>query len=88
MIADELELRCSIEWIAKMYASQDREAVEPTWSPETRQEMAEQTQSVRLKIEREVAEYLACKYGYLTPLREEAAPRKETQGRALTEQAA
>ncbi len=75
MIEDENQLRYSIELIARMYSSQDREAGEPVWSPEIREQMADDTKHMRLKIEREVAEYLAARYGYTRqPVELPAAP--------------
>lgn len=62
MIENEEQLRYSIECLAKMYGQQDREAAEPLWDPDTRAEMAADTETMRLKIEREVAAYLAKKY--------------------------
>ena len=83
MIEDENQLRYSLELIVGMYSAQEREAVEPVWTPEMREEMAAQTKHMRLKIEREVAEYLAAKYGYIRQPAERPAVSA-----MLTEQAA
>lgn len=88
MICSEIELRCSVEWMARMYATEDREVAEPSWSPETRQEQVDDTRFMRLKIEREVAEYLARKYGYIAePAGEVSAAHRATTD-VPTEQAA
>ncbi len=87
-LADEMELRCSIERMARMYASADQEAVEPAWTPEWRAEMAEQTRCVRLKIEREVAEYLARKYGCIVEAASEVSAAHRAAADVPTEQAA
>lgn len=62
MISSEEEFRVSIEWMARMYRQQEREAAEPLWDPATRAIMASQTETMRLKLECEVAEYLIQKY--------------------------
>lgn len=67
MIADELELEYSIQSIARMYTIRDRQAAETLHDPETREDLVESTVSMIRKIEREIAEYLAAKYGYVRP---------------------
>lgn len=64
-LKNEKELEYSIQCIAKMYAIRDVQAVEPLYSPQLREEMIEDTSSMIRKIEGEVAEYLARKYGYI-----------------------
>ena len=73
MIENEKQLRYSIECIARMYSLRDKDADEPLWDPAFRDEMAADTDAMRLKIEREVAEYLAHKYGYVREPLEKAA---------------
>lgn len=63
MICNEMELRGAIERLAQLYSQSERESAESAWNEETRREMSEDTTLLRLKIERETAEYLAQKYG-------------------------
>jgi hypothetical protein len=69
MIHDEDELRTSIDWMARMYKTADGIASSNVGDPATRADEIVGVDAARLKIEREVAEYLARKYGLL---REEA----------------
>jgi hypothetical protein len=62
MIVDQVELRHSVEALAKMYRLRDKEAVEPLWDPETREDIVAGTDAAIRKIEREIAVYLAQKY--------------------------
>jgi hypothetical protein len=72
MIEDERQLEYSIDCLARMYKLRDREASEPLWDPQTRDDVVDGTISMIRKIEREVAEYLARKYA-LVPEPAEAA---------------
>jgi len=62
MLKNEKELEHSIQTIARLMSLRDREAVEPSWDEETRQEISDETRVLIGKIEREIAEYLAEKY--------------------------
>jgi hypothetical protein len=76
VICSESELRHSVEAVAKMYGICDRIAAQTIGDPETRRDEIESTQSMIRKVEREIAEYLAEKYGLLKQ------PEKQKAGRA------
>lgn len=56
-----------------MYATRDREASQDLWDPETRDDIAEGTEAMIRKVEREIAEYLSAKYELGAPSQEKAA---------------
>jgi hypothetical protein len=73
MIENQKQLQYSIEQLARMYRMREREAAEPLWDPETREDVVAGTDSMIRKIEREIAEYLAGKYELLPEPAEQAA---------------
>jgi hypothetical protein len=73
MIENEVQLRHSIQQLARMYQLRDREAAETLWDPDTRDDVIEGTDSMIRKIEREIAEYLVKKYELVTAPAEKAA---------------
>jgi hypothetical protein len=72
MITNERELRHSIGTVCKMYRLSEHEAGETLWDEETRTEIAQDTEATISNIEREIAEYLARKYGFITHGAEQA----------------
>jgi hypothetical protein len=73
MIVDDQQLRIAIESIARMYRLREREAMEPLWDPETRADVAADTDSMMQSIEREIAAYLMKKYAIPLEQSEKAA---------------
>jgi len=59
MIENEKELRHTYERLARAYRMREREAVEPLWSPELREDVVAGTDAFIRKLEKEVADYLA-----------------------------
>jgi hypothetical protein len=78
MIANEKELRYSIQSIAKMYSLCERVAAQTIGDPETREDEIESVESLIRKIEREIAVYLANKYQIAAP-QAKAAPAREAE---------
>ncbi len=56
-----------------MHQMREREAAEPLWDPDTREDVDAGTDSMIRKIEPEIAEYLARKYELLPEPAEQAA---------------
>ncbi len=63
MIENDRQLRHSVQAVARMYELYEREIAAPLWDPKTCADVAEGTASLIRRIEREIAEYLAKKYG-------------------------
>ena len=87
-LKNEVELENSIRWMARMYAMRDSQVAEPLYTPQMRAEQAEDTSCMIHKIEGEVAEYLARKYGYAAQSAEEVSAAQRAGTDAPTEQAA
>jgi hypothetical protein len=64
-IENEQELRYSITALAKQYSLVEHIAAQTIGDPETRADVIDGVESMARKIEREVAVYLAEKYGFL-----------------------
>ena len=73
MIENEDQLHYSIQALGRMYSMRDREAAETLWERGTRNDVVEGTDNMIRKVEREVAEYLAKKYGLVAKEREKVA---------------
>lgn len=73
MIENEKQLRYSIQSVARMYSLCERIAAETIGDPDTREDEIDGVESMIRKIEREIAEYLAKKYGLVKAEAEKAA---------------
>jgi hypothetical protein len=73
MIENEQQLRHSIQSVAKMYSIRDRIAAQTIGDPGTLADEIDGVESMIRKIEREVAEYLAKKYGLVKEKLEQVA---------------
>jgi hypothetical protein len=76
MIANEKELRYSIQSVAKMYRLCEGIAAQTIGDPETREDEIESVESMIRKIEREIAVYLANKYQVAVPQGADAPTRE------------
>jgi hypothetical protein len=73
MIENERQLRYSIESVAKMYRLSEKIGAQTIGDPDTRADEIDGVESMIRKIEREIAEYLAQKYGLVAEPVEQAA---------------
>lgn len=73
MIENEEELRYSVQALGKNYDLAKRIAAETIGDPRTRESEVEGVEAMIRKIERQVAEYLAAKYGFSQVAQEKAA---------------
>src|SRR2546421_97846 len=62
ILETEKELAYSCELIGKMYNQRESAKTEESWHPSTREDVALGIDSALQKIQREVYEYLKCKY--------------------------
>jgi hypothetical protein len=73
MIENQEQLEYSIQALERMYATRSREAAETRWDPDLREMVVQSDQAMINKVEREIAEYLATKYGLREMTQEKAA---------------